>query len=797
MASSADDRSVCHALLVLLGLLVCTAATAAERVALSVDRVTLDAPSSASTMLARIDFQQSYDATPAVFILPDEANPDPASIRIVSVDTTGFEVLVAEPASEDGSTVATTIDYFAVEPFARSVQGTEMEAAVVTGVTAEEGKFIAGTGTQAISFSRGKNGTPVVLAQLQSTNNQGGLAPGVVADPWMTVTVQNPTANGFDLAIERSEDSGALTATETIAWFAIDADVDFDFPDTAGNTVPTRSTRTADVIVGHDNGCATAPLGRTFSTAPRVFGNKQTRDGIDGGWLRRCTTQASSVSLVVDEDRIADTDRTHTTERAGLVSFGRAFTALRAAPMTGKKPFDGEVDRAVLPAATGATLDFTSVTFADPFDPGVTPVVFTLPTEVDPAPATLRIRAVDRNGFEVAALEPPGEPGAHEAMTVDYVAVEPGTHRLDDGRHIEAGFLETQRFQVSGAGGSSWDTIDFTPGQFAATPALLTQIQTVANEPLIDPSATSSPFLTSVNRNLTANGAEIALERSEVTAGAITTTERIGWFAADTSVRGTLVARDGATAGYDFSSGAVVRGFDDGCDTAPYVATFSGPPLAIADKNSRNGPNGGWLRRCSAPTTTSVGLHVDEDRFGDAERDHTGEATSLFAFERAFDWGPSEPDILLMKSSQVVSDPVNTASNPKRIPGSLIDYTITASNQDKAATDGSSVVIRDLLPGNLDLFLGDLGAGAPFQLVDGSAPSGISFDFIAVDSPADDVDFTDDAGASPVDWSYQPSVSGDYDPAVEGFRIRFDGALGGQTGPTAPSFSIRYRARLE
>ncbi|MEE4302215.1 MAG: hypothetical protein V2J24_22435 [Pseudomonadales bacterium] len=791
-------------LLVLLAPLFATVgARGADSVVLSVNRVTLEGPSSTVASVTRIAFQQPYATTPAVFVLPDERNPDPSTIRVLAVDTTGFDVAVLEPPGEDGRTASTSFDYFAVEPFARNVAGVEMEAGILSGFATEEGRFIAGGGTLTIDFARGKSGTPVVLAQLQSAANQPGIPlqqgsdQRFVADPWMTALVERADASGFELAIERSEDSGALANPETIAYFAIDADVDFDFLDAGGTTVQARSTRTADVIVGHDNGCVGVPLGRSFAGTPRVFGSKNSRDGGDGGWLRRCESTADSVSLVVDEDRINDGERAHTTERAGLLSFQRDFTARRVAPRLAEKPFDGEVGSGFIPAASGSTARFTRVSFPNPFDPGVTPLVFTLPTEGDTAPATLRIRDVDRTGFDVAAVEPEGELGAHEAMTIDYVAVEAGTHRLDDGRRVEAGFVDSRAQQGTRLTGTSWDSIRFGANAFDAPPALLTQIQTVANEPTIDPSGPSVPFLTSVVRTLDATGAEIALERSETIGGSVTVDERIAWFAAERGVRGTLVARDGTPVAYDFAAGAEVQGFDDGCDAVAFDGTFVSPPLAVADKNARNGNNGGWLRRCSPPGTTSIGLHVDEDRAGDAERTHIGEPVSVFAFERAFDWCPSEPEILLSKSSLVSADPVNGTSSPKRIPGALIDYTITARNADKAATDPDSVVVTDTLPPGLALFLGDLGSGSPFQFVDGDAASGLAFEFIAVDSPVDGVEFTDDASANPLDWSYQPVVVDGFDPRVEAFRIRLTGALAGQRGATAPSFSLRYRARVD
>ena len=42
-------------------------------------------------------------------------------------------------------------------------------------------------------------------------------------------------------------------------------------------------------------------------------------------------------------------------------------------------------------------------------------------------------------------------------------------------------------------------------------------------------------------------------------------------------------------------------------------------------------------------------------------------------------------DLIVTKTSAVISDPFNLTSNPKRIPGATIEYTITVSNANGAS----------------------------------------------------------------------------------------------------------------
>ena len=243
MAAS-NRHSALRLLIIAIGVLPGIPLAASDPIVLSVNRVALDPLGAAGPALTRVNFQQAYTVTPAVFILPDETNPDPSTVRIVSVDTTGFDAAVFEPANEDGSTSSTTIEYFAVEPFARDFGGIEMEAGIITGFGTAIGRNIGAIAPQAVSFSRAKNGTPIVLAQIQSAANQPAIRAGLPANPWMIASADNASSAGFDLAIERSEDSGALSTPETIAWFAIHANVDFDILDTSDAAVQGRSTLT-------------------------------------------------------------------------------------------------------------------------------------------------------------------------------------------------------------------------------------------------------------------------------------------------------------------------------------------------------------------------------------------------------------------------------------------------------------------------------------------------------------------------------------------------------------------------
>jgi len=156
------------------------------------------------------------------------------------------------------------------------------------------------------------------------------------------------------------------------------------------------------------------------------------------------------------------------------------------------------------------------------------------------------------------------------------------------------------------------------------------------------------------------------------------------------------------------------------------------------------------------------------------------------------------PAILLQKNVLTVYDPLNITNNPKAIPGSWVDYTISTSNSGAGDVDDGSLVVTDPLPTNAALYVGDLnGAGTgPVEFVDGSgaASSGLSFTFVGLADLGDDVEFSTDGS----NYNYVPSPDADgFDVAVRYVRISPDGIFLGTSTTTATTFDLRFRVRIQ
>jgi uncharacterized repeat protein (TIGR01451 family) len=148
------------------------------------------------------------------------------------------------------------------------------------------------------------------------------------------------------------------------------------------------------------------------------------------------------------------------------------------------------------------------------------------------------------------------------------------------------------------------------------------------------------------------------------------------------------------------------------------------------------------------------------------------------------------PSLLVSKIAQTLTDPVNGGSNPKAIPGAVVQYTLGVSNQGLGAVDANSMVITDPLPANTALYVVTSG-GDPIVFVDGATPSGLTYTY------ATDVTFSNQVGGGPP-YNYVPVPDAQgFDPLVTGYRINPGGAMNPTVGANTPSFNIRLQVRIQ
>lgn len=155
------------------------------------------------------------------------------------------------------------------------------------------------------------------------------------------------------------------------------------------------------------------------------------------------------------------------------------------------------------------------------------------------------------------------------------------------------------------------------------------------------------------------------------------------------------------------------------------------------------------------------------------------------------------PILKLQKTALVISDPANGLLNPKSIPGALGEYTLKATNLGTGAADNNSIVLSDAVPSNTALYVNDISGGGsgPVRFVDGSPPSGLSYNFINLASTADNVSFSNNGGAT---YNYIPSPDGSgVDTSVTNIKMVTTGSFLPTGGGGSPNFTFKFRVKVQ
>jgi uncharacterized repeat protein (TIGR01451 family) len=152
-----------------------------------------------------------------------------------------------------------------------------------------------------------------------------------------------------------------------------------------------------------------------------------------------------------------------------------------------------------------------------------------------------------------------------------------------------------------------------------------------------------------------------------------------------------------------------------------------------------------------------------------------------------------------LRASKVVStlyDPVNgTSPAAKSIPGAVVEYAITVENVGSGTADADRTTITDAVPAGSRLYVADIaGPGSgPVRFLDGSPSSGLSYTFSGLSEAGDDLEFSDDGGAT-FAYGPTPDASG-FDESVTHFRVRPSGAMNAGGGGN-PNFQVRFRVGI-
>ena len=239
-----------------------------------------------------------------------------------------------------------------------------------------------------------------------------------------------------------------------------------------------------------------------------------------------------------------------------------------------------------------------------------------------------------------------------ELAKVDYFVIEPGVLELNNGAKIVAGTIKTNvaasQYKNNNKGineqnnGITIDFDDYGLTGFDGKPGVLVQPQTKNNDG-------TNNWFTGMARDANTASFKLALEKSEVykknnqgheTFNVLNDNETVAFVAGEGFgyINGQRFWLGQGKTEYTLDQqDPVIDPIYEGCKVYtpfPDTAGFVSPPVLVANKNSRRGNNGGWLRRCDIKKD-SVAFIVEEDMQKDRERGHLDEDVGWFMFEKA------------------------------------------------------------------------------------------------------------------------------------------------------------------
>lgn len=231
----------------------------------------------------------------------------------------------------------------------------------------------------------------------------------------------------------------------------------------------------------------------------------------------------------------------------------------------------------------------------------------------------------------------------------------------------------------------------------------------------------------------------------------------------------TIFVESGATAGYQAAQDTATYIDELAADASKIVYIVSDIPLttvngndAILDLEAQVAVGGSAAAQGADITTDDSGIAdnpatvqtVFADGAGPADVANDGKASDDGTYTVV------TAALTVTKTATVISDPVNGTTNPKAIPGAVIEYEITVENT--GSSDATSVTVTDSIPANTDFVVGGEAGG-------------------------DTVSFSDDGGLT---WTYSPvGATDDPDPVVTDIQIIFNSIVA-TTGSASATFQV-------
>lgn len=153
--------------------------------------------------------------------------------------------------------------------------------------------------------------------------------------------------------------------------------------------------------------------------------------------------------------------------------------------------------------------------------------------------------------------------------------------------------------------------------------------------------------------------------------------------------------------------------------------------------------------------------------------------------------------LTFQKTVQVLSDPINGTTNPKAIPGAIMEYALTVTNAGAIPIDADSLYLSDRVPAHMKMKVCSdppacTNVTAPVAFSCSTTPAcGLTY------THSSDIRYSNNpAGAAPYSYTPVPDAEG-YDSAVTGFQLNPKGSMSAATPPNNAVSSFKVRMQIQ
>jgi len=227
----------------------------------------------------------------------------------------------------------------------------------------------------------------------------------------------------------------------------------------------------------------------------------------------------------------------------------------------------------------------------------------------DEDPATVSIRNIDADGFELKINEWDYQDGTHAEETIGFMVVEAGSYQLEDGQMIQAGISNM---------GTDYTGVTYD-SKFNQLPVVIGQVVSNNNESTVV-AQTKAVSTAQFKMKLTC-------EEGNVENGMNMNNEQVAWIA--------MEAGKGTTAGNSFEAGNTGTNVDTDFYEVEFDQNFMTTPVVVYATQTNNENNAVTVRHTNI-TPLGFDVRLQEETSFDAEQGHSAEEVGFIAFEQGF-----------------------------------------------------------------------------------------------------------------------------------------------------------------